>query len=126
MAQPVEHIVHIMGGEREAVPRWGICRKAKATRTSQPKQAVRPRQGSNAPIEAADVGSSPTVTTCLRGLYEKLPVFFFSAFRCASLERKHDIIGGGITDSSCFLVTPAGGNIVLIGKQKHFAAAQGF
>ncbi len=44
----------------------------------------------------------------------------------ASLERKHDIIGGRITDSTCFLVTPAGGNIVLIGKQKHFAAAQGF
>ena len=37
------------GGAREAVPRWGICCKAKATRTSQPKQAVR-----SAPSEQCD------------------------------------------------------------------------
>ena len=43
----------------------------------------------------------------------------------ASLERKHDIVKSGITDSSCFLVTPAGGSIVFMSKQKHFAAAQG-
>ena len=60
-----------MGGAREAVPRWGICRKAKATRTSQPKQAVRPLQGGCTPIanlterakRSETVGSSPTVTT---------------------------------------------------------------
>ncbi len=41
------------------VPPVGYPAKQEAPRTSQPKRAVRPLQGSNATIEAAWIGSSP-------------------------------------------------------------------